>query len=90
MWCKDKECNCEHAKPSGLCKEIPMWASCEIPDPIDPDKIPIRWLKSWVADKGKEHSELYKIIMKELLPEWCKYWGDYEEERKIIIREKMK
>lgn len=89
MWCKFKSCSCKHAELSGLCEKISMWASCEVPDYLDPAKISISWLKSWAADKGKEHPELYKVIMKELLPEWCKYWDDYEEERKVFIEEKQ-
>ena len=91
MWCKFKSCSCKHAELDGLCEEISMWASCEVPDHLDPAKIPISWLKSWAADKAlkdKEHSKLYKAMMKELLSEWCKYWDDYEEERKVFIEEK--
>lgn len=91
MWCNYKSCSCKYARPSGLCKEISMWASCEVPDHLDQAKIPISWLKLWAADKAlkdKEHSELYKIILKELLPEWYKYWDNYKEEREEFIREK--
>lgn len=91
MWCEFKNCSCKHVKPNGLCEEVSMWASCEVPDRLDPAKIPVSWLRSWAADKvlkDRERSELYKAIMKELLSGWREYWGDYEKERKELIKEK--